>query len=264
MESLKGRVALVTGASAGIGEACARALAGAGAHVVVAARRRERVEALARELEGEHGVRALAVALDVRDRSAVEAALAPLPEPFTAVDILVNNAGLGRGMDKLYQGDPSEWDEMVDTNVKGLLYVTRCLVPGMVARGHGHVVNLGSVAGREVYPGGNVYCATKFAVRALTGALKMDLLGTPVRVTTVDPGMVETEFSMVRFRGDRERAAKVYENLEALRPEDVADAVLWAVTRPPRVDVTEIVVMPTAQSSALLNHRGPLVGPEKA
>jgi len=263
MASLTGRVALVTGASAGIGEACGRALAQAGADVVLAARRRDRVEELARELEGAHGVRALALALDVRDRRGVEAALGALPAPFAAVDILVNNAGLGRGMDKLYQGDPAEWDEVLDTNVKGLLYVTRCLVPGMVERGRGHVVNLGSVAGREVYPGGNVYCASKFAVKALTRALKMDLLGTPVRVTTVDPGMVETEFSVVRFRGDRERAAKVYENLEALQPEDIADAVLWAVTRPARVDVTEIVVMPTAQSSAMLNHRGPLAGPEK-
>lgn len=258
MDSLRGRVAVVTGASAGIGEACARALARSGAAVVLAARRHERVEALAQSLRAECGVPALAVTLDVRDREQVQKVLGGLPAPFSEVDILVNNAGLGRGLDKLHQGEPEEWDEMIDTNLKGLLYVTRCLVPGMVERGRGHVVNIGSIAGRESYPGGNVYCATKAAVKSLTSALKMDLLGTPVRVTTVDPGMVETEFSVVRFRGDQERASKVYENLEALRPEDVSDAVLWALTRPGRCDVTEIVLMPTAQSSALLSHRGPL------
>lgn len=258
MGNLAGKVTVITGASAGIGEACARHFAREGASLVLLARRRERVEALAGELASAHSIPVHAIALDVRDRAAVEGAFASLPASYAEVDILVNNAGLGRGLDKLQEGNPDEWDEMIDTNVKGLLYMTRTLLPGMVARGRGHVVNIGSIAGRETYPGGNVYCATKFAVKALTRALKMDLLGTPIRVTTVDPGMVETDFSIVRFRGDEERAAKVYENLQALQPEDVADAVLWATTRPPHVDISEIVLMPTAQSSAMLNHRGPL------
>ncbi len=259
MESLKGKVVLVTGASAGIGEACVRAFAGAGAAVVAAARRRKRLEALAEELR-KTGGRVLPLFLDVRDRACVDATLSALSPEWAAVDVLVNNAGLGRGLDKLHEGDPAEWEEMLDTNVKGLLFVTRRVLPGMVARGRGHVINIGSVAGRETYPGGGVYCASKFAVRGLTRALKMDLTGTSVRVTTVDPGMVQTEFSKVRFRGDEARAAAVYKNLEALRPEDVADAVVWAASRPARVDVTELVLMPTAQSGATLVHRGALKG----
>ncbi|MGC8763278.1 MAG: SDR family oxidoreductase [Acidobacteriota bacterium] len=248
-------IVLITGASAGIGAACARAFARAGYDLILIARRKERLEALAQELSGASSGRVLPLALDVRDRRAVEETLGRLPADWSAVEVLVNNAGLGRGLDKLHEGDPGEWDEMVDTNVKGLLYVTRAVLPGMVARGRGHVVQIGSVAGREVYPGGNVYCATKFAVKALSRAMKVDLLGTPIRVSTVDPGMVETEFSVVRFRGDRQRAAKVYEGLKPLSPEDIADIVLWVVSRPPHVDITEVVVMPTAQSSATLAHR---------
>lgn len=262
MQHLKNRIVLVTGASAGIGEACVRAFASQGARVIAAARRMERLEALARELR-QAGGEVLSLGLDVRDRAAVERTLGRLPEGWGAVEVLVNNAGLGRGLEKLYEGDPSEWDEMLDTNVKGLLYVTRTIVPGMVSRGRGHVINIGSVAGREVYPGGNVYCASKFAVKALTRGLKMDLTGTPVRVTTIDPGMVETDFSVVRFRGDKARASKVYENIEALKAEDIADAAVWAATRPERVDVAEIVIMPVAQSSAMLNHRGPWQQPQK-
>lgn len=248
-------IVLVTGASAGIGAACARAFARAGYDLILTARRGDRLQALAAELSGACSVRVLPLGLDVRDRRAVEETLGGLPADWSAVEVLVNNAGLGRGLDKLHEGDPGEWDEMVDTNVKGLLYVTRAVLPGMVARGRGHVVQIGSVAGREVYPGGNVYCATKFAVKALSRAMKVDLLGTPIRVSTVDPGMVETEFSVVRFRGDRQRAAKVYEGLKPLSPEDIADIVLWVVSRPPHVDITEVVVMPTAQSSATLAHR---------
>lgn len=255
MIDTKGKTVLITGASAGIGEACARAFAAAGARLILASRRRERLEKLASDLESAHGTACFRLTLDVRRRSAVESALGDLPETWREVDVLINNAGLGRGMDKLHEGAVDEWDEVIDTNVKGLLYVSRAIIPGMVARGRGHVVNIGSIAGREVYPGGNIYCASKFAVKALTRAMKIDLLGTPVRVSTIDPGMVETEFSVVRFRGDREKAAKVYEGLEALRAEDIADAVLWVTTRPPHVDVTEMVVMPTAQATATLNHR---------
>jgi NADP-dependent 3-hydroxy acid dehydrogenase YdfG len=257
MIDLKGKIVLITGASSGIGEACARTFASEGADLILAARSMPKLESIARELSGAHRVRVLPLMLDVRHRIAVERALGSLTADWAEIDILVNNAGLVRGMDKLVEGNPDEWDEMVDTNVKGLLLVTRAVVPGMVARGRGHVINIGSIAGRETYPGGGVYCATKFAVKALTRALRMDLLGTPVRVTTIDPGMVETNFSVVRFRGDKERAAKIYENIEPLRPEDIADAVVWTATRPARVNVSEMVVLPTAQASAMLNHRGP-------
>jgi len=255
MLTMKGRTVFITGASAGIGKACAEAFASAGASLLLAARRVDRLGELAVELDAKHGTRCHCIELDVRRRAQVEDAIGTLSAPWKEIDVLVNNAGLGRGMDKLQEGSPEEWEEMIDTNVKGLLYVTRAVVPGMVARGRGHVINIGSLAGRELYPGGNVYCASKFAVKALTRGLKMDLLGTPVRVSTVDPGMVETEFSVVRFRGDKDRASSVYKGLKALTGEDIADAVLWVATRPLHVDVTEMVVLPTAQASATLNYR---------
>ena len=246
---------LVTGASAGIGAACARAFAREGARLVLAARRRERLEELAAELGGEHGAECLLIDLDVRDAAAVEAAIGALPAEWAAVDVLVNNAGLGRGLDRLHEGSPADWDEMVDTNVKGLLYVTRAVVPGMVARGRGHVINLGSVAGHEVYPGGAVYCATKHAVAALTQGLRMDVLGTGVRVSTVDPGMVETEFSTVRFKGDEDRARRVYAGMTPLSADDIAETVLWCATRPPHVNIDQIIIKPTDQASATMVHR---------
>jgi 3-hydroxy acid dehydrogenase/malonic semialdehyde reductase len=249
------RTVLVTGASSGIGAACARAFAGAGARLVLAARRAERLEALAAELRDTHGTESRLLELDVRDPGAVAATLGALPPEWAEVDVLVNNAGLGRGLEKVHEGDPAGWDEMVDTNVKGLLYVTRAVVPGMVARGRGHVVDIGSVAGHEVYPGGAVYCATKHAVDAITRGLRMDLLGTGVRVSTVDPGMVETEFSVVRFHGDRERADRVYAGMTPLVADDIADAVLWCATRPPHVNVDEIIIKPTDQASATLVSR---------
>lgn len=245
---------LITGASAGIGEACARAFAAAGARLVLAARRAERLEALAAELGAAHGTESRLVALDVRDRPAVDAALGALPAEW-APEVLVNNAGMGRGLEPLQSGDPAEWDEMVDTNLRGALYVLRAVVPGMVERGRGHVVNVGSVAGHEVYPGGAVYCATKHALGAVTRGLRMDVLGTGVRVSTVDPGMVETEFSVVRFRGDRDRADRVYQGMDPLTPADVADAVLWVATRPPHVNVDEVILKPTDQASSTQVHR---------
>ena len=249
------KTVLITGASAGIGASCARAFARAGARLVLAARRTERLQALAEELRAAHGTESHLVALDVRDAAAVAAALGALPSQWAEVDVLVNNAGLGRGMEKLQDGAPADWDEMIDTNVKGLLYTTRAVVPGMVERGRGHVVNLGSVAGHEVYPGGAVYCATKHAVDAITRGLRMDLLGTGVRVSTVDPGMVETEFSVQRFRGDEERARRVYAGMTPLTPDDIADAVLWCTTRPPHVNIDEIILKPTDQASATQVHR---------
>ncbi len=250
------RTVLITGASSGIGEATARAFAAAGARLVLAARRADRIEALAAELEAAHGTGSHSIQLDVRHAGVVTRMLEDLPAEWAEIDVLVNNAGLSRGLEKLHEGDISDWDEMVDTNVKGLLYVTRAVVPGMVARGRGHVINIGSIAGHEVYPGGAVYCATKFAVAAITRGLRIDLLGTPVRVTTIDPGMVETEFSLVRFHGDGERAAKVYEGMQPLTAEDVADAILYAATRPPHVNVDEVLMMATAQASATRVWRG--------
>jgi 3-hydroxy acid dehydrogenase/malonic semialdehyde reductase len=246
---------LITGASAGIGEACARAFAAAGARLVLTARRRARLEALAAELRDAHGTESLLLALDVRDREAVSAAIGGLPAEWAAVDVLVNNAGLARGTDKAQNGDPAQWDDVIQTNVNGLLYMTRAVTPGMVERGRGHVINLGSVAGHEVYPGGAVYCATKHAVGAITKGLRMDLLGTGLRVSTVDPGMVETEFSVVRFGGDQERADKVYRGMTPLTPADIADTILWVATRPPHVNVDEIIIKPTDQASATMVHR---------
>jgi NADP-dependent 3-hydroxy acid dehydrogenase YdfG len=252
MLSLQGQTALITGASSGIGAATARQFAQLGARLILVARRQERLDEMRSALTG---AELHTVALDVRDHAAVEKAVQGLPESWRSVDILVNNAGLSRGLDKLWEGKLDDWEEMLDTNVKGLLYMTRQIVPGMVARNRGHVVNLGSTAGHQVYPGGNVYCASKFAEKALSEGLKQDLLGTAVRVTSVDPGMVETEFSRVRFRGDDERAAKVYQGVTPLTPDDVADAITWAVTRPPHVNISQILLMPTDQAGSLLIHR---------
>jgi 3-hydroxy acid dehydrogenase / malonic semialdehyde reductase len=252
MYSLKDKVVFITGASAGIGLSCARAFAAQGARLLLAARRADRLEKLAGELETAYGTVSRLVALDVRDRRAVESALAALPGDWRAIDVLVNNAGLSRGLDKLQEGKIEDWEEMIDTNIKGLLYVSRTVLPGMVARGRGHVINIGSIAGHEVYPAGNVYCATKFAVDTLSKGMRLDLNGTGVRVTALDPGMVETEFSKVRFHGDEERAAKVYAGTMPLTPDDVADAAVFCATRPPHVNISQLIIMPTAQASTTL------------
>jgi serine 3-dehydrogenase len=256
MTELRDKIVFITGASSGIGRACARAFAAGGAKVLMAARRLDRLEALAADLRHSTGAHVRAFALDVRSRPDVERSVRELPPEWEAVDVLVNNAGLSRGLEKLHEGRHADWEEMIDTNVKGLLYVSRAVIPGMIRRGSGHVINIGSLAGHEAYPGGNVYCATKFAVRALSQGLRMDLLGASVRVSSVDPGMVETEFSLVRFHGDGQKAAKVYEGLTPLSPEDVAEAVVFCATRPPHVDVAEIILLPAAQASAVLNFRG--------
>lgn len=255
MYSLKDKIVFVTGASSGIGMSCARAFAGLGARILICARRADRLKKLAAELKKESGAPVHALGLDVRNQPGVEKALAALPEEWREIEVLVNNAGLSRGLDKLHQGLVSDWEEMIDTNVKGLLFVSRAVIPGMVERGSGHVINIGSIAGYQVYPGGNVYCATKFAVRALTKGLRLDLNGTPVRVSEVAPGMVETEFSLVRFHGDTERASQVYQGLTPLSPDDIADAVVWCATRPAHVNVSEMIVMPTAQASPTMVHR---------
>jgi NADP-dependent 3-hydroxy acid dehydrogenase YdfG len=255
--SLDGRIGFITGASSGIGAACARAFGRAGARLLLAARRRDRLEALAAEIGGGAPGRVHTLELDVRDQPAVARALASLPAEWAEIDLLINNAGLSRGLAKLHEGEFADWEEMIDTNVLGLLYVTRAVLPGMVARGRGHVINLGSIAGHEPYPGGNVYCASKAAVQALTSGLRMDLVDTPIRVSTIDPGLVETEFSLVRFHGDAPRAAQVYRGLEPLTAEDVAEVVLFCATRPPHVNLAEVLLLPTAQASATLVHRRP-------
>lgn len=270
----------MTGATAGIGEACARALAGMGARVVVTGRRAGRLEALARELAGTgdggpanpgaeaagagdrtaggaSGTRHLTATFDVRDRGEVEDFVARLEREGVIPDILINNAGLSRGLDTVHEGKHEDWDEMIDTNVKGLLNVTRAILPGMVARDSGHVVNLGSIAGHVVYPMGNVYCATKYAVRAISEGANIDLVGTRVRMSSVDPGMVETEFSLVRFRGDGERAGTVYEGVDALQAEDIADAVCYVLNTPPHVNIQQMIVMPTMQRSPYVLERRP-------
>lgn len=255
MEAMKGKVVFITGASSGIGAACSKAFVGLGARLLLAARRLDRLEVLQKRLNQEFGAEIYTVRLDVRYRDHVRQVIASLPEEWGAIDILVNNAGLSRGLDKLQEANIDDWEEMIDTNVKGLLYVSRAVIPGMVKRGRGHIINIGSIAGHEVYPGGSVYCASKHAVKAIAKGLKLDLLGTPIRVTSVDPGMVKTEFSLVRFHGDQEQAEKVYKGLIPLSPDDVADAVVYSATRPPHVNINQIILMPTAQASATLAHR---------
>ncbi|MGC9505207.1 SDR family oxidoreductase [Baaleninema sp.] len=250
MGSVKDRIVLITGASSGIGASCAKFFAEAGAKLILAARRFDRLETLAADLHRHHGTDVRLLKLDVRDRQQVAETLAALPENWKDIDILINNAGLSRGLDKLQEGDIDDWEEMIDANVKGLLYVTRAVAPGMVERDGGHIINIGSIAGRHAYPNGNVYCASKAAVRAITQGLKQDLLGSSVRVSEIDPGLVETEFSDVRFHGDRERAKKVYENLTPLTPEDIADIVLFCASRPPHVNISEVLVVPTEQATA--------------
>jgi 3-hydroxy acid dehydrogenase/malonic semialdehyde reductase len=253
--TLKDRIVFITGASAGIGAACARAFAAEGARLLLAARRVDRIEAMEVDLLEAGAAAVHAFALDVQDRGAVEQSISSLPSDWRSIDVLVNNAGLSRGLEKLWEGKTQDWEEMIDTNVKGLLWVTRAVVPGMLARGRGHVINLGSTAQEIAYPGGNVYCGSKAAVKLINDGLRIDLLGTPVRVTSIDPGMVETEFSQVRFRGDKDRAGKVYQNLTPLKPEDVADAIVWAATRPAHVNVAHLLMTTIDQANSLLFNR---------
>jgi len=253
MTRLRGKRVLVTGASSGIGRACARRFAAEGAQVIAWARREDRLRELADELSQSAGEAAIATAaVDVRDRAAVFAAANALVHERGAPDVLLNNAGLAAGLDSLQQGDPDDWDRMIDTNLKGLLNVTRAFLPHMIEQGRGHVINIGSTAGHLAYPKGNVYCATKFGVKALTEGLSLDLVGTPIRVSSVDPGMVETEFSDVRFHGDAERAAAVYRGLQPLTPDDVADVVAYVAGVPQHVNILDVVVYPTAQRSVFV------------
>ena len=255
MTDFKDRWALITGATSGFGRATASALAARGCHVAITGRREDRLQSFAREIRERHAVQSISLTFDVRDLAQVRSTLGASTELLSKLEILVNNAGLALALDAVQTGDPADWDQMIDTNVKGLLYVTRTVLPGMVERGSGHVVNIGSIAGHQVYGGGAVYCATKFAVRAITDALRYDVLGKGVRVSNVEPGLAETEFSEVRFKGDRTRAGAVYDGMTPLRAEDVADAVIWCLTRPPHVNVQSVLLLPTDQASAYAVNR---------
>ncbi len=255
MQSLKEKIVCITGASSGIGAACAEEFAKLGCHIMLLARRRDRIEATAQRLATMHGIKTFTAQLDVRKQKDVEQFFKWLPAEWQSIDILVNNAGLARGLAKLHEGNVNDWDEMIDTNVKGLLFVSRAVLPSMVERNSGHIINIGSIAGHQTYPMGNVYCATKFAVVGITRSLKMDLLGTAVRVSSVDPGLVETEFSQVRFHGDTERASKAYMGMTPLTPHDVAQTVVFCATRPPHVNIGEISMTPTDQATVTMVHR---------
>lgn len=255
MTSLKETIVCITGASSGIGAACAEEFARSGSRLLVIARRKERLDELARTLRVTFSAETHVLPLDIRHRHEVEAAFASLDRAWNNIGILVNNAGLARGLAKLHEGNVEDWEEMIDTNIKGLLYITRAVLPGMIERKKGHVINIGSIAGHQTYPMGNVYSATKFAVVGLTRSLRMDVLVTPIRVSSVDPGLVQTEFSKVRFRGDAGRAAKTYEGMTPLTPKDVAEAVVFCATRPAHVNISEIQMTPTDQASVTMVYR---------
>lgn len=248
------QTAMITGATSGIGEAAARVLAEDGYRIIITGRRAERLKELKAELEAA-GAEVALLAFDVRDGHQCRAAIDSLPAEFAKIDILINNAGLAAGLEHIDKGDVRDWDAMIDTNVKGLLNVTRCVTQGMVERGAGHIVNIGSIAGTQAYENGAVYCASKHAVHALSQGMRIDLLSSGIRVTEIRPGMVETEFSLVRFHGDRQRADNVYTGVEPLSGDDVAEAILWALGLPPHVNVDEIVITPRQQANAYYTFR---------
>lgn len=254
-DSLKHKIVLITGASSGIGKACAEAFAGAGAALILCARRKERLEELAKHLENLYETKSYLICLDVQDKAAVHHAISQLPTEWQSIDIIINNAGLALGLDKIQDGQLSDWEQMIDTNIKGLLYMTRCVLPGMLQRNQGHIINISSVSAHYVYSGGAVYCATKHAVKAITEGLQLDLLGTNLKVTAIDPGMVHTEFSLVRYKGHDEKAKKTYDGLTPLSAKDVAETVLFCATRPAHVNIATMIVLPTAQRSGTQIYR---------
>jgi NADP-dependent 3-hydroxy acid dehydrogenase YdfG len=257
MTDLRNKIVFITGASAGIGKACATAFAKSGANLLLAARRIQQLNKFADSLSSEYKIKTKSIKINVRNNDEVTGILSALEDEWKKIDILVNNAGLARGFDKIYEGKLSDWEEMIDTNIKGLLYVTRQVLPGMVERKSGHIINIGSVAGHETYPLGNVYAATKFAVNGLTKSIRMDVLDKNIKVSTVDPGLVETEFSIVRFSGDKNKARNVYQGIIPLTGEDIADAVVYCATRPSHVNINEIILTPLAQASPTMVHREP-------
>lgn len=251
---MKGKTIFITGATSGIGEGCARKFAAMGSNLILNGRNTEKLESLKKELIAQ-GVEVLTLPFDVRDRKAMQQAVDSLQGQWKHVDVLINNAGLVIGMDKEHEGSLDEWDIVIDTNIKALLAMTRLIVPGMVERGCGHVINIGSIAGDAAYAGGSVYCATKAAVKALSDGLRIDLVDTPVRVTNIKPGMVETNFSVIRFRGDQDKADAVYKGIRPLTGDDIADVAYYAASAPAHVQIAEVLVMPTYQATGTVCHR---------
>lgn len=252
---MKGKIVFITGASSGIGEGCALKFASQGSDLVLNARSIAKLEALKEQLETSFGIRVYLLPFDVRNRAEAAQAFASLPTAWRAIDVLVNNAGLVIGVDKEQEGNPDEWDTMIDTNIKGLLAMTRLVVPGMVERGCGHIINIGSIAGDGAYPGGSVYCATKAAVKALTDGLRIDLVDTPLRVTNIKPGMVETNFSVVRFRGSQQAADDFYKGIRPLSGADIAETVYYAASAPAHIQIAEVLLMPTHQATATISYK---------
>ncbi|GAB4325266.1 MAG: SDR family NAD(P)-dependent oxidoreductase [Bacteroidales bacterium] len=250
-------ITYITGATSGIGKACAEIFAKNGSDLVITGRRKERLDELKKDLENRYGIHVTVSCYDIRDRGSVETAWEELPDKWKEIDILVNNAGLAAGLEPIHEGNPDNWERMIDTNLKGLLYISRLVTARMTEQKSGHVINIGSIAGKEAYAGGNVYCATKHAVEGLTKAMRIDLLPFGIKVSQIAPGAVETEFSLVRFNGDRERAANVYNGYEPLGPEDVAEAVWFVASRPKHVNINDLLIMPAAQANATtFNRRG--------
>ncbi len=249
------KLALITGATSGIGKATSLKLASLGYDLIITGRRKERLESLAATLTKQHNIKVKTLVFDIRVNSETDAAVSSLDKEWKNIDILVNNAGLAAGADPIHEGLWSDWEQMIDTNIKGLLYISKLIIPFMIERKKGHIVNISSIAGKEVYANGNVYCATKHAVEAITKGMRIDLLKYGIKVSSVSPGMVETEFSIVRFHGDSSKADEVYKGLTPLFAEDIADTIEFIVTRPPHVTINDVLIMPTAQANAFYNHR---------
>lgn len=243
-------IAFITGATAGIGKSTAEIFAKNGYNLIITGRRKDRLEAFSKQLKDTHKIDVLSLNFDVRNLKEVQEAVKSIPDNWKKINVLVNNAGLAVGLNSIQEGVTDDWDRMIDTNIKGLLYMTRTLVPLMTANGFGHIVNLGSIAGKEVYANGNVYCATKHAVDALSKSMRIDLLPHHIKVTAIHPGMVETEFSIVRFKGDEEKAKNVYKGVQPLTPDDIAETIYWTASRPSHVNINDVIIMPTIQASA--------------
>lgn len=252
---MKGKIIFISGASSGIGEGCARKFASEGADLILNARNTDKLKVLQSELETTYGIEVLLLPFDVRNREAARTAIKSLEGKWKNIDVLINNAGLVIGVDKEFEGDLDEWEVMIDTNIKGLLTLTRLVTPGMVERGSGHIINIGSIAGDAAYAGGSVYCATKAAVKALSDGLRIDLVDTPLRVTNIKPGMVETNFTVVRFRGDKQAADNFYKGIRALNGDDIAETVYFAASAPAHIQIAEVLLMPTNQASATVAYR---------
>ncbi len=252
---MKNRIVLITGSTSGIGEGCARKFASQGSDLILNGRNEAKLNELKHELEAKYGIEVLLLIFDIRDREAAVEALASLKGKWQNIDVLINNAGLVYGVDKEYQGNLDEWDIMIDTNIRALLSMTRLVTPGMVERSKGHIINIGSIAGDAAYPGGSVYCATKAAVKALSDGLRIDLVDTPLRVTNIKPGMVETNFSVVRFRGDKQKANDFYKGIQPLTGADIAETVYYAASAPAHIQIAEVLIMPTNQATGTISYK---------